>query len=189
MKEALLENNPFANVDVNQLIVKGSLSIIILAFGILLGKWLGKGLEKIFEKLEVQKHIRGGFLKLITITARWSIYLLFLNFAIQQLKIPALSEFFGGIILIVPAFTGAMILLSTGFVIAIYLREIIEDAEIDGWEFISQTVFYFIMYIFGVYAVKTALISFDNTTVNLIIIVLTAVISSFIGYSIIKEKK
>ena len=87
----------------------------------------------------------------------------------------------------IPAFTGALALLAIGFMIAVYLREVIEDAEVTGWDLISKMVFYFVLYVFGVYALKTALISFDETTTNFIILILTAVISSAVAYGYVKK--
>ena len=83
---------------------------------------------------------------------------------------------------------GILILIIIGFAIAYYLREIIKNSQVKGGELISQVVFYFILYIFGVYTVKTALISLDEATTNWIIIILTAVMSTAIAFVFAKKE-
>ncbi|MCK5149434.1 hypothetical protein KAJ87_00720 [Candidatus Pacearchaeota archaeon] len=175
------------NIDFNQLILKGVISVALIVLGICLGKILTFGLKKLSQKLDLNKKIRGSFIDLFLVVIRWSIYLIFISLGLNQLEIPFLTNFFTSILITIPAFVGALILLTVGFAIAVYLREVVEDAEITGWDLISKIIFFFVLYVSGVYALKTALISFHENTTNMLIIVLTIVISTAIAFVIAKK--
>ena len=179
--------NPLTDIDINQLILKGIIAIALIILGICLGKIITFGLKKISQKLDLNKKIRGSFIDLFVVVIRWSIYIIFFSFGLNQLGIPSLTNFFTSILITIPAFVGALILLTIGFIIAVYLREVIEDSEVTGWDLISKIIFYFVLYLSGVYALKTALISFDENTTNILIITLTAVISTAIAFFITKK--
>jgi hypothetical protein len=78
-------------------------------------------------------------------------------------------------------------LLTIGFAIAKYLREIIEDAEIDGW-IISKIIFILYLY-FCIYAIKTALISFDKDMTKWIIIVATVAIAFLVANKFVLRER
>jgi hypothetical protein len=168
--------NSILNLNLNEIVMNGIFALLIIIFGVFLGKMISIGLKRISKKMELNKRIRGSFIELFILVIKWSIYLLFLNWGLNQLEIPALTKAFTNAIIILPALTGALLILVIGFAIAIYLREIIEDIEVNGWEIISKILFYFILYVFGVYALKIALIAFDSNTTNLIILILTGVV-------------
>ena len=185
---AISRYNPFANLDINQLIINIIFAIIIIVVGFFLGKIIEIGLKKLSQKLELSKSIRGSFIDLFLVVIKWSVILIFANIGLTRLEIPLLTKFFTSILITIPAFTGALVLLAIGFAIAIYLRDVIEDAEITGWDLISKVVFYFVLYVFGIYALKTALISFDEQTTNWIVIILTGVITAAVSYIIAKKE-
>jgi len=176
------------SIDINQLILRGVISIAIIIFGICLGKIVTLGLKKLSQKLNLDKKIRGSFIDLFLVIIRWSIYIIFLSLGLNQLEIPSLTNFFTNILITIPALTGALILIIIGFAIAYYLEEIIKNSQIKRGGLISQVVFYFIIYIFGIYAIKTALISLDEATTNWIIIILTAVMSTAIAFVFVKKE-
>lgn len=187
IKDIFSGYNPLTSININQIIISGTIAILIILLGIFLGKIIGVGLKKLSQRLELNKKIRGSFINLFIVVIKWSVYIIFINLGLNQLEIPLLTSFFTNILITIPAFVGALVLLAIGFAIAIYLREVIKDAEVTGWNLISKVIFYFVMLIFGIYALKTALISFDENTANLIITILVAVTSSAIAYNIIKN--
>lgn len=186
--DAISKYASLENIDINQLILRGIISIAIIVFGVFLGKIITLGLKNLSEKLELDKKIRGSFIDLFLVIIRWSIYIIFLSLGLNQLEIPSLTNFFTNILITIPALTGALILIIIGFAIAYYLREIIKNSQVKGGQLISQVVFYFIIYIFGVYTIKTALISLDEATTNWIIIILTAVMSTAIAFVFAKKE-
>ena len=139
--EKLSQYNLFENVNFNQLGIDFILAIFIVIFGVIFGKLVYKGLKHLSKKSELNKKIRGSFINLILVVIKWSIYLIFINLGLQQLKITALSNYFTIFLITIPAFIGALAIIAIGFMIAIYLREVIEDAEITGWDLISKIIF------------------------------------------------
>lgn len=176
-----------SSINLNQILLKSLIAVIIILLGVLLGKAINFGLKRLSKSLELNKHIRGSFIDLFLFIIRWSIYIMFINLSLTYLQIPALTKIFGKVFITIPAFTGALILLAIGFALAIYLRGVIEDAEVTGWDLISRVVFYFVLYVFGVYAIKTALISFSEITTNYIILILTATISAGFAYVVARK--
>ena len=168
--------------------LKSFISIALILFGIFVGKILAKMLKKLSTKLELQKKIRGSFIDLFLVIIKWSVYILFFNLALNQLEIPALSEFLTNTLIVIPAFTGALVLIAGGFAIAVYLREVIEDSEVTGWRMISLIMFYFIIYVSLIYALKTALISLDDIVSNYAIIGLTIIFGIAIAYYSVKKE-
>lgn len=176
-----------SSININDLIFRILISFGIILVGVLLGKAINFGLKRLSKTLELNKYTRGSFIDLFLLVIQWSIYLMFINLGLTFVKIPMLTRLFGRILITIPAFTGALIILTIGFALAIYLREVIEDSEVTGWDLISRVFFYFVIYIFGVYALNTALISFSESTNNFIILILTAVIASTSAYVIAKK--
>jgi len=176
------------NTNIDYWALKAFLAIALLLLGILIGKLLSKVLKKLSVKLELQKKIRGSFIDLLLVIIKWSIYIIFLNLALNQLRIPALSEFLTDILIVIPAFTGALVLIAGGFAIAVYLREVIEDSEVTGWRMISLIMFYFIIYVSLIYSLKAALISLDDVISNYAIIGLTIIFGVAIAYYTVKKE-
>ena len=175
-------------MDSNQLFLNIALAIAILIIGIFLGKIVNFLLAKLFQQFELKRKIRSSFISLFLVVVRWSIYLVFLSLAINRLGIPALAHLLTTVLITIPAFVAALVLISIGFAIAVYLRDVVEDAEVTGWDLISRILFYFVLFVFGVYALRVALIAFDPLTTNAIIVVLTAVIASAMAYIIAKKE-
>ncbi len=186
--EAIVEYGSIQNMDFNQFLVRAVISIGIIVLGIFLGKIITFGLKKLSQKLDLGKKIRGSFIDLFLVVIRWSIYIAFLSIALNQLGIAGLTTFFANILMTIPALTGALILILIGFSIAHYLRDVIKNSEINRQGLISEIVFYFILYIFGIYAIKTALISLNEITTNWIIVVLTAIMFAALAFVITKKE-
>lgn len=162
-------------------------AILLLIFGVLLSKVLVYLLGRLFIKLELKNKIRESFISLLLNIIRWSIYIIFIDLALKQLNIPLITGIITKIIIVIPAITSALLLIAIGTAIAFYLREIIEDSEVLGWKMISMYFFYFILYVFGVYSLKIALISIETFFVNILIAILTFIIVSAIAYVHIKN--
>jgi len=69
-----------------------------------------------------------------------------------------------------------------GFALATYLKDLVEESKIEGWETFSKIVFYFLIYIFMVFAFRTALIGYDSQVINILIIILTAIVGIGVTY-------
>ena len=163
------------------------LAIGLILVGVFLGKVIAYLLKKIVKNVEVKNFIRPSFLGLIIVVIKWSIYISFFNLALGQLPFPILTELLRKVLIVVPAFTAAIILIAIGFAIAVYLREVIEDSEVTGWRTLSQYLYYFVLYVFGVYAINLALISVDKMVRNWITIALTTVVIAALTYVLVRK--
>ena len=173
---------------VNQWVLRVFISIGVILLGIFLGNIINVVLTKFTKKIELSKYVRTSFISLFLMIIRWSVYIIFFNFALNQLEIPALTNFITGILIIIPAFTASIILISIGFALAVYLRELVEDIEMTGWKILSQILFYFVIYVFGVYALKTAFISINEMITNYVILILTGIIGGSLAYISAKKQ-
>jgi hypothetical protein len=173
----------------NELVVRGFTALGIIILGILLGQLLDYLLRKLSDKVNIKKHIKGGFIDLTLFIIRWSVYIVFINLGLHQLQIPAITDYFSSILTAIPAFTGGLLLLILGFAFAFYLKKIIKISEEGpGWEFISQAVFFFVLIIFAVYALRIALVLLDDFTRNIILIILTTICSAGAVYYFVNRE-
>jgi len=178
----------FAVGDINVFLINLALAVILIIIGIFLGKFVGFIIKKGIEKAGIERATRKSFVELFLTVVKWSIYLLFISLALDQLGIPQLTDWLSSIIVVIPALVGSIILIAIGFAVAVYLRDIIEESHVIGWQILSMIFFYFILYVFMVFSIKTALISQDKATVNTIVIILTAVVSAAVAWWHVKKK-
>ena len=178
----------FSNNGLNEVVFGIFLAIVVLLVGIAIGKLFAKLLNKLARRGELTKDIRPSFIGLIIVVIKWSIYIGALNVSLMILPFPIFSDLLNRVLIVVPALTASLVLIGIGFAIAIYLREVVEDSEITGWKTLSQYLYYFILYVFGVYAINLALISINSFVRNCITIALTTVLAAALTYVIIKNE-
>jgi hypothetical protein len=164
------------------------LAIAFLLMGVFLGKFVAFILLRIIKATDVEKEVKPSFLKLIVAVIKWSIYVIFVNIALHQFSIPQLSEIISKVLVVIPALTASLVLIGIGFAIAIYLRGVIEDSEVTGWKELSKYIYYFVLYVFGIYSLNLALISLDSLVRNILIIVLTVIVCTFIAFIQIRKE-
>jgi hypothetical protein len=163
-------------------------ALVLIVIGFIIGTAASALLKHLSKKAELHKARSYQFIKLVITVIAWSIYLLFINLALVELEIPILTNWLSSILLVIPSLTGALILIVAGFTIATYLRSIIEESKIPEYETLSQIFWYFVLYVFTVFALKTALITVDTKTTNYLIIVLTAIVGLSLAYNKFREK-
>ena len=176
-------------ITVAQIIVSVIIALILILLGVFLGKLVKYILRKIIEKTKLSKIVKYQFITMGLTVVKWSIYLLFFTFAIRVLPFSTLTETLAKFIVVIPALTAALILISIGFILANYLKDLIEDSEVKGYKLFSQYMFYFLVYIFGVYTLKIALVSLDSLTSQIIIVLFTIYYGAFILINNIKRGK
>ena len=176
-------------VDINTLLYNLIIAILLLVIGIFLGKFVYNILKKGAEKSSLNKTMKPSFINLFITIIKWSIYILFVNLALNRLNIPQLTYWITSILVVIPAVVGALLLIVIGFAIAVYLRELIEESSILGWETLSMIFYYFVLLIFLIFAFKTALILIAPSLVNTLVIILVVVASIAVAYSRVAKKK
>lgn len=158
------------------------LAIILIVSGIIVGILVRKGLNRLLESSRIKQRTSGGFFDLLIRVVEISVYIIFLNVALFQLRIPSLTSWVTSVLIIIPGFFGALIVIGLGFAVAVYLKSIVEDSQVIGWKALSLILFYFIIYISLVYALKSAMISIDKQVSNVAIMVLTVIFGGGIAY-------
>lgn len=171
----------------NSLILSAFIALFILIFGIALGKLISYVLTKISDKLEINKRIKPSFIEIIITLIKWSIYLVFVDLSLSQLPLTNATGFVSGVLLIIPLFIGAIILIALGFALGNYVKEAVEDAQIKNGKFLSMYFFYFIILTSGVYAIRLALYSLKDTILNYIILIAATVFFISIAYENLKK--
>lgn len=163
--------------------------ILIIVLGIIIAQVVIVALRKFIKRNGVDKLIHKSAIHLFSTVIRWSIYILFLNLALIKLNIPELNNWLIPILALIPALVGSLILIAMGFLLALYLRDIIEDSKIEEAKILSKIVFYFIIYVFVIFAFKTIMINQDKTTTNIIIIILSSISAAGIAFWYAKKKE
>jgi hypothetical protein len=164
------------------------LAILILVLGIFFGKIITYGLNLLAKRESFERNIRPSFVQLTISIIRWAIYIAFFNFALATLEIPLLTKVITQTLMVIPAIVASILIISVGFAIAIYLREIVEGSEVTGWKFLSLYLFYFINLVFGIYALKIALIVFDPLISQIISVLTVGIVGISIAYVIVKKE-
>lgn len=172
----------------NSDLLKIIFAVSILILGIFLGKIVTYLLNKIIEKTEFNKRIRPSFIELIITLVRWSIYLVFISISLSRLDIPNITDFLSNILLTIPFFLGSIILVVFGFVIGNYLKGIIRESNLDGGDFLAQYLFYFVIFISGIYALKIALFSFKESVSNYLLLIITTGFIVGVTWKFLKNK-
>src|SRR3989344_5029203 len=177
-----------AGANINTFLLNGLVTLAIIVLGVIIGKFIKFSLKKLSGKLNLDKKIRPSFIILFLLIVEISIYIVFANFAIRRLQISMLTTFVDNVLIVIPAFTTSLVLISIGFALAVYLRDVIEESGISGWKTLSLIIFYFTLFIFGIYSVRIALIPFDQKTVTTLIIILTSILASVIAYILARKE-
>jgi len=174
--------------NIDQIIVNSILAIILLGVGILLGKFLEKILKRAVERTSIEREIKPSFVNLFISVIKWSIYVIFVNLALTQFHIPALTDWLVSALVIIPALTGAIVLIWVGFAIASYLERAIEESRIHGWEVLSKVFFYFVLYLFLFFAIKMAFVGQDRDFVNTILLIFTVIVGAAVAWWNVRKR-
>lgn len=179
--------NLTADIGSDAFILNIFISLAILFFGIFLGKLTSYSLSKLIEKLDSSKKIKSTLVGLIINLVRWSIYLIFVNIALAQLPTHSLTSAFSNILLTIPLFVASITILVLGFIVAEYLKNTTLEFGVDKYKFLSLYVFYFIVFISGIYALRIALFSLESITTNYIVLIAAFFSLAAIAYHLIKK--
>jgi len=174
--------------NIDQIIVNSVMAIILLGVGILLGKFLERILKRAVERTSIEREIKPSFVNLLISVIKWSIYVIFVNLALTQFHIPALTDWLVSALVIIPALTGAIVLIWVGFAIASYLERAIEESRIHGWEVLSKVFFYFVLYLFLFFAIKMAFVGQDRDFVNTILIIFTVIVGAAVAWWNVRKR-
>ena len=176
------------NIDISNFLAGLLAAVFYLIVGFLLGILINKLLKKWSKNTGLEKLRSYNFIKLFINVITWSIYILFIYLALVELNIPLFTRWLTSILIAVPSFTGGLILIVVGFTISTYLKNVIDESKIDGFKILSDLLYFFVLYVFSAFALKTALITFDGEIVNYLIIILTGVVGLGVMYMRVRKE-
>ena len=180
---------PISGITIQQIFGRGVVAILLIIAGLFLGSLIGTGLKRLVSKLDLNKKIKSSFVNLFIGVIKISIYIFFITLALNQLQIPSLTNALISFLIVIPAFTAALIIITIGFEIAVFIKKVIEESEIKEHKILSELLFYFIIFISLIYSLKIALISINKETAHYLIIISSTIISIIVGYLFIKNSK
>jgi hypothetical protein len=174
IKEILFKKTGIVGITRLEFLTNLVIAIILIVIGIFLGKLVKLLLRKLFDRIKLKKKINPEFIDLFLVIIKWSIYILFINAALIQLGIPIFTNWLTTILGVIPALTGALIIISIGFAIGTYLKEVIIESKLKNGDILGEIFFLFTNYIFIIFAIKTALISIKDIFItNLLVLIFT----------------
>ena len=133
IKEALFGKISNIGLTTGEFLANCLIAVVLVIVGIFLGKLVKFGLRRGIEKMKIDSIIKPSVVKLFLTIVKWSIYILFLDLAIIQLNIPAFTSWLTTILGVMPALTGALIIITAGFGIAVYLKNMVLESKLkDG---------------------------------------------------------
>jgi hypothetical protein len=164
-------------------------ALILLVAGFFIARLISSAIQKGIAKSGADRKMQKSFLELLVAFIRWSIYILFVNWALNILYVPHITDGITNILVVFPAFVGALLIIILGFAMAVYLRGIIEDSEVEGWQILSLVVFYFVFYTFFIFGFRTMMRTIMTAEiVNNLILYLSLIIGAGITYVHVKNK-
>ena len=161
-------------------------ALVLLLVGWLLGNIVGKIVKEVLLRLKADDLIFRGkrqifkISSVVSILCSWTIYLLFIQAAVDVLGIIVLKEAVGQIVAFIPGLIKAVVIGLVGYAIAEYVRENVERSKVPYSKLVAKLLFFLIIYI----AIATALplVGIDTTLINAILIVIVA--SFGLGFAI-----
>lgn len=176
------------NIDISNFLAGLLAAVFYLIMGFLIGFSLNKILKKWSMSAGLHKVRSYNFIKLFITVITWSIYILFFYLALVELNIPLFTRWLTSILIAIPSFTGALLLIVIGFAISTYLKNVISESKIDGGEILSNLLYFFVLYVFTIFAIKTALISVDKEIINYLILIMTGIIGFSVAYHKVRRE-
>jgi len=151
-------------------------AIILLIIGWAVGILVGKVTREVMLRLKVDKYLAKGKKPLFSLTDilsvifRWSIYLVFIQAAVEALGIAVLVTFLSNILGFVPKLIRAILLVVVGYGLAEYVRGQVETSKLSYSDIISKLLFFLIVYI--AIAMALPLMGVETFIVNAVLLVI-----------------
>ena len=165
---------------------KALAATILLAIGWAIGSVLGRIIREVVRRTKIDEYIFGKRRPIVRIgnvlavIVSWSIYLLFIQAAVDMLGVRVLVTAFGQVLAFLPKLIEAIIILIAGYGIAEYVRNQIEESKMEYAGILSNLAFFIIVYV----AIATALPLLDIETFLINSLLLIAAGSLGAGFAI-----
>lgn len=161
---------------------------ILLFVGWVIGHVIGKITKEILKRLKIDQLLFRGrkpILKIsgiVPIMISWSIYLLFIQSAVEILGVKVLVDALGEFLLFLPKLVEAIIIMLAGYAIAEYVRARIEESGVEYASVIAKTIFFLVIYV----AIATALplIGIGTFLINALLLVLVGSVGAGVAIAV-----
>jgi len=151
-------------------------ALVLLLFGWIVGKLLGKFTKGIIRRFKADRYFKFGrgfeISNIVGIIVSWIFYLVFIQAAVNVLGIPTLVEFVGQILGFVPGLLMAMIIILVGYVLAKYVQGQVIATKAEYSEFMGRVIFFFTIII--VISLALPFVNIDPSLINNIILIFVA---------------
>jgi hypothetical protein len=162
-------------------------AVILLGVGWVVGEIVGRVAKELMIRFKVDHYIarRRPMLKLsdiFPIIFEWTIYLVFIQAAVQSLGVTALVQFVQTIINFIPGMLGAVVTVIVGYIFAEYVKNEIEKSNIAYSNIMGKVLFWLVVYV--AIGVALPLVGIDATLVNNILLIIVASIGAGIAIAL-----
>lgn len=151
-------------------------ALILLLIGWLIGLVVGRVIKELLRRLKVDEYVARGkrpvfrLSDIFSVIATWSIYLVFLQAAVDTLGIVALSLFLQGILAFIPGLIKAIMVVIIGYALAEYVRQNVEASKVTYSGLIGRVLFFLTIYI--AIAMALPLVGIDPFLVNALLLII-----------------
>ncbi|MBU0957971.1 MAG: hypothetical protein KKF56_04140 [Nanoarchaeota archaeon] len=164
------------SINLNEVLLNVIIAVALIVVGVILGKVVMVLLRRLSERLRLEKIIKYNFIEFVLVVVKWAIYVIFINMAFIQLDIPSITNGITAVLSVFPTLVAALLLIVVGFGIATYLRDLIIETGIENETILAGIIYYFTIYIFVFFGLKSVLGGQDRNFVDMLILIVTALI-------------
>lgn len=155
------------------------IALIILVFGILLGKFIKLILKRASKKFQLDKIFESHGIEVVLTIIKWTVYIFFIGFAIEQLDIPYLSTSFADAVSIIPKSIGALTIIVLGYVLARFFQKNIVRNSSKEWFLLGYLLYHFLIYLSLLFSIQLIFVGNDFLS-NWISVIITVFYLLFI---------
>ncbi len=151
-------------------------ALVISLIGWLIGTVVGKAIKTISRRYNVDKRIFRKehppikFSDILAMVAMWSIFLIFIQSAVEVLGIISLTTVLGAILSFLGGALEGIAIIVVGYVLANYVSEAIKKSKIIYSDIMAGFIFFIIVYVSV--ALALPLVGINPTLVNNILLIL-----------------
>jgi len=154
-------------------------AVILLIIGWVVGTVIGRVAKELLVRFKVDQYVtkKRPILKLsdvFPLIFEWTIYLVYIQAAVQSLGVPALAEFVSMLISFIPGLVEAVVVVIVGYGIAEYVRNEVEKGKLPYSSTMAKVLFWLVVYV--AVALALPLVGINPTLVNNILLIIVGAI-------------
>jgi len=167
---------------------RGFGAVLLILIGLIVGGILKSVIKKFITRYKIDERLIKEKKPLITLGAviptliSWTIYLLFIQAALDILNIEILVNALNSIIVFIPRIVQSFVVVLAGYLLAQYAKSQIEKTKFIYCEIIGNILFFFVMYI--AIALCLPLVGIDPSLLNNLLLIIVASFGLGIGLAL-----